>query len=88
VTRTTPPSAVPVPEGLVAVVRENLAEVRLGVYLVSVRLKGGRTVEPVVVNARPHFIGLAVSPALDLEPIDFQTEDVVDIVDASNWDSW
>ncbi len=60
----------------------------MGVYLASVRLADGRVVEPVVVNSRPHFIGLAVSPALDLEPIDFHTDDVSGITDASQWDAW
>lgn len=83
-----PPSAVPVPASLVGVVRRDLPEVRMGVYLASVRLSDGRVVEPVVINSRPHFIGRAVSSALDLEPINFQTDDVSEITDASRWDAW
>ena len=83
-----PPSAVPVPSRLVKVVRDDLREVRMGVFLASVTLEDGRVVEPVVVNSRPHFVGLAVSPALDMEPIDFRTEDVSSITDASLWDAW
>ncbi len=83
-----PPSSVPVPPSLVALVRRDLHEVRMGVYLASVTLRDGRVVSPVVINSRPNFIGLAVSPALDLEPIDFVTEDVSELHDASEWDTW
>lgn len=83
-----PPSAVPVPASLVGLVRRDLQEVRMGVYLASVRLADGSVVEPVAINSRPDFIGLAVSPALDLEPIDFRTDDVSEITDASQWERW
>ena len=83
-----PPSAVPVPEALVAKVRNELTEVRMGVYLASVRLADGTLIEPVVINSRPNFIGRAVSPRLDMEPVGFDSEDVVDLVDASDWNRW
>ena len=64
-------------------------EVRMGVHLVSVLLHNGHIVEPVVVNARPNFIGIAVSPDLaNLLPVPFETTDVSDVFDASSWDRW
>ena len=83
-----PPSAVPVPDALVPKVRHDLHEVRMGVYLASVLLQDGRVVEPVVINSRPHFIGRAISRHLLLEPLDFGTEEVADLTDASEWDAW
>jgi hypothetical protein len=82
------PSAVPVPEALVALVFEDLHEVRMGVFLASVVLRDGRVAEPVVINSRPHFIGLATSSHLDMVAVDFETDDVVGIKDASHWDHW
>ena len=83
-----PPSAVPVPGGLVPKVRRDLHEVRMGVYLASVRLYDGSVVEPVVINARPHFIGRAISRDLSLEAVEFDTDEVADLTDASDWDAW
>jgi hypothetical protein len=78
-----------VPETLVRKVFDSMREVRMGVYLVSVLLRDGRTVGPVVVNARPHFIGVAVAPDLaDLLPVPFGTSDVADVSDASAWYGW
>jgi len=56
--------------------------------MASVRLHDGRVVEPVVINSRPHFIGRAISRHLLLEPLDFGTEEVADLTDASEWDAW
>ena len=84
-----PPSAVPVPDTLVRKVFDTMREVRMGVYLVSVVLRNGHIVEPVVVNARPNFIGIAVAPDLaNLLPVPFGTRDVADVSDASSWDHW
>jgi len=41
-----------------------------------------------VINSRPHFIGRAISRDLLLEPLDFGTEEVADLTDASEWDAW
>lgn len=60
----------------------------MGVYLASVTLADGRLVEPVVINSRPDFIGRATSPSLKMEPVEFGSDDVVDLVDASDWDRW
>jgi hypothetical protein len=79
---------VPVPVDLIPKVRNDLHEVRMGVYLASVRLHDGQVVEPVAINGRPNFIGRATTPALDLDPIYFDTEDVADLFDASGWDAW
>lgn len=87
-TKAGPPSAVPVPDGLVPKVRRDLHEVRMGVYLASVRLHDGRVVEPVVINARPHLIGRAISRDLSLEAVKFDTDEVADLTDASDWDAW
>lgn len=63
-----------------------LPEVRMGVFLASVRLRDGRTVEPVIVNARPAFLGLAQAPDLaSWEPLGFAPDDVVDLADASGY---
>ncbi len=84
-----PPSMVPVPEKLVRKVFDTMREVRMGVYLASVLLRNGDIVEPVVVNARPNFIGIAVAPDLAyLLPVPFGTQDVADVSDASSWDRW
>ena len=76
------------PDALAPKVRHDLHEVRIGVYLASVRLHDGRIVEPVVINARLHFIGRAISPDLALEPVEFDRREVADLTDASGWDAW
>ena len=55
-----PPNAVPVPVALIAKVRRDLTEVRMGVYLASVRLNDGRVVEPVAINGRPSLRSLTL----------------------------
>jgi hypothetical protein len=87
-TGTGPPSAVLGPDDLVPKVRRDLHEVRMGVYLASVRLYDGRVVEPVVINARSHFVGRAISRDLSLEAVEFDTDEVADLTDASDWNAW